>query len=176
MQKRFQAFSKKECKKKAVLPSALISSIHPFFALCFHYIWLGNFVQMVLVAVDAKGSILILSFISRFELVSCFICSSILYIVSFSSNNGAYFGNCIKTSGSWYIDDSVCKRSKPLDLGPIFALLVYPSSHQISQINDHIASDAMDWCDEVCVMIPSTYRYWSVKTLVTEHYDSNHLT
>jgi hypothetical protein len=31
-------------------------------------------------------------------------------------------------------------RSKPLDLGPIFALLVYPSSHQISQINDHIAS------------------------------------
>ncbi|WJX66793.1 hypothetical protein P8452_51310 [Trifolium repens] len=141
MQKRFQAFSKKECKKKAVLPSALISSIHPFFALCFHYIWLGNFVQMVLVAVDAKGSILILSFISRLQVTDC-----------------------------------VCKRSKPLDLGPIFALLVYPSSHQISQINDHIASDAMDWCDEVCVMIPSTYRYWSVKTLVTEHYDSNHLT
>ncbi|WJX94533.1 hypothetical protein P8452_75940 [Trifolium repens] len=49
-----------------------------------------------MVLVDIKSLILILCFISRFELVCCFICYSILCIVSFSSNHGAYFGNCIK--------------------------------------------------------------------------------
>jgi hypothetical protein len=55
-------------------------------------------------------------------------------------------------------------------------LVTFSNIHASHFISLFYNIDAMDWCDEVCVMIPSTYRYWSVKTLVTEHYDSNHLT
>jgi hypothetical protein len=42
----------------------------------------------------------------------------------------------------------------------------YSNCHVLNFITLFYNINAMDWCDEVYVMIASTYRYHSVKTLV----------